>query len=109
LVLKYQAPRPPLVEKGSQGASRAVFRFIHVQIGPLSPKVTGSQALNPTLFTVTVYGNSFATKKFPTKILLKMIDSSVKNLREVESVILKSILVENFFVATGFPHTATVR
>ena len=34
--------------------------------------------------TVTVYGNPVVTKKFPTKTLLKMIDSSVKNLGEVE-------------------------
>jgi len=33
---------------------------------------------------VTKYGNPVATKKFPIKTLLKMIDSSAKNLGEVE-------------------------
>ena len=34
--------------------------------------------------TVTVYGNPVATKNFPTKMLLKMVDSSVKSLGELE-------------------------
>jgi hypothetical protein len=37
-----------------------------------------------TYLTVTVYGNSVVTIKFPTKGPLEMIDSSVKNLRKVE-------------------------
>ena len=36
------------------------------------------------LSPVTMYGNLFATEKFPTKTLLEMIDSSVRNLGEVE-------------------------
>ena len=37
-----------------------------------------------TYLTVTVYGNLIATKKFPIKTLLKMIDSNVKNLGEIK-------------------------
>ena len=46
----------------------------------------GTQPQNSmyTYPTVTVYGKPVATKKFPTKTLLKMIDSSVKTLEEVE-------------------------
>jgi hypothetical protein len=33
---------------------------------------------------VTMYGNPVATKKFPTKTLLKMMDSSAGDLGEVE-------------------------
>ncbi len=46
----------------------------------------GTRPQNEQYFypTMTVYGNPVATKKFPVKRLLKMIDSSVKNLREVE-------------------------
>ena len=45
---------------------------------------TRPQNLMYTYPTVTVYGNHIATKTFPTKTLSKMIDSSVKNLGEVE-------------------------
>jgi hypothetical protein len=45
---------------------------------------TETQNTQYTYPTVTVYGNPVPTKKFPTKSLLKMIDSSTKNLGEVE-------------------------
>ncbi len=45
---------------------------------------TRPQNLNNTYFTVTVYGNPIATKKFTTKTLLKIIDSGVRKLGEVE-------------------------
>ena len=53
----------------------------------------GTQPQNSmyTYPTVTVYGNPVATKKFPTKTLLKMIDSSVKNVGEAEYDIQNSL------------------
>ncbi len=42
------------------------------------------QNLQYTYPTLTVYGNSAATKKFPIKTLLKLIDFNVKNLGKVE-------------------------
>ena len=48
--------------------------------------VNGTRPQNEqyTYPTVTMYRNSIATKKFPTKILLEMIEYSIKNLEEVE-------------------------
>ena len=49
-----------------------------------------------------LYINRSITKKFPTKKLLEMMDSSVKNLGEVESIISRSVLIRNFFVMDQF-------
>ena len=42
------------------------------------------------------------TKNFPTETLLAMIDSSIKNPGEAESVISKSVLVRKYFVVDQF-------
>ena len=61
-----------------------------------------------------LYINRSITKRFPTEKLLEMMDSSVRNLGEVESIISRSVLIRKFFVMDQFSekfevHIATVR
>ncbi len=49
-----------------------------------------------------LYINRSITKKFPIKKLLGIMDSSVKSLGEVESVISRSVLIRNFFAMDRF-------
>ena len=60
-----------------------------------------------------LYINRSITKKFPSKKLLEMMNSSVRNLGEVESIISRSVLIRNCFVMDQFSerfevHIATV-
>ena len=49
-----------------------------------------------------LYINRSITKKYQTEKLLKMMDSSVRSLGEVESVISRSVLIRNLFVMDRF-------
>ena len=55
-----------------------------------------------------LYINRSITKKFPTEKLLEMMDSSVRNLGEVESITFKSVLIRNFFVMDRFMYSGNM-
>jgi hypothetical protein len=46
--------------------------------------------------------NESIPKKFPIKTITERIDSSIKNLGHIESVLFKSVLIRNFFVMDQF-------
>ena len=56
-----------------------------------------------------MYINRPITKKIPIETLLEMIDSSIKNLGELESIISKSVSIGNFFVMDRFMYSGNKR
>ena len=51
---------------------------------------------------LSLHINRSITKIFPIETVVEKIDSSVRNLGEVESVISRSVLIRNFFVMDRF-------
>ena len=73
----------------------------------------GRKIPNEVNLLLSLYINWSLTKNFPTEKLLEMMDSSVRSLGEVESVISRSVLIRKIFVMGRFSekfevHIATV-
>ena len=58
----------------------------------------GRKIQNEVNLLLALYINQSITKKFPTEKLLKMMDSSVRSLGEVEFIISRSVSIGNVFV-----------
>jgi len=56
-----------------------------------------------------LYMNWSITKNFPIETLFKMIDSSVRNPGEVESITFKSVSIRNIFVMDQFMYSGSSR
>jgi hypothetical protein len=54
------------------------------------------------------YRNESVPKKFPIKKITERTDSSIKNLGQVESVLIESALIRNIFVMDRFMRSVTV-
>jgi len=65
----------------------------------------GRKIQNEVNLLLALYINRSLTKNFPIEPLLKMIDYSVKNSGEVESISFKSVLIRNFFVMDRFMYS----
>ena len=78
---------------------------------PVKPK--NSKWGQPPIILLPLYINRSITKIFPIETVVEMIDSSVRSLGEVESIISRSVLIGNFLVRDQFSekfevHIATV-
>ena len=82
-----------MISKIGYNIKKSVFRTIRSEINLL----------------LALYINQSITKKFPTEKLLEMMDSSVRSLGEVESVISRSVLIRNFFVMDRFMYSGNSR